>query len=284
MRQTRSRQHDQKCRLKSIYFNHPSQGNSINFYLILGPRDKAAPPTSQKINKFPPKRVKNLAKPSSIFIYISSSTTGELCSHPTRSNVRRILPTLCVGLSTPSLGRSIYLLSVQVYLPPLCAGLSTPSLCKSVYPLSVQVYLPPLCAGLSTPSLCAGLSTPSLCRSVYPLSVQVCLPPLCAIYPFSVQVYVPPLCAGLSTPSLCRSVYPLFVQVCLPPLCAIYPLSVQVCLIPLCAGLSNPSLCRIPVVGNFPSPFCVQLFLSPPPPLCAGSPSVGSPPYPPAPI
>ena len=28
MRQTRSRQHDRKCRLKSIYFNHPSQGNS----------------------------------------------------------------------------------------------------------------------------------------------------------------------------------------------------------------------------------------------------------------
>ena len=44
-----------------MYFNHPSQGNSTNYYLILGLRDKAAPPTSQQINKFPPKRVKNLA-------------------------------------------------------------------------------------------------------------------------------------------------------------------------------------------------------------------------------
>ena len=38
LRQTRSRQHDRKCRLKSsqvksIYFNHPSQGNSTNYYL-----------------------------------------------------------------------------------------------------------------------------------------------------------------------------------------------------------------------------------------------------------
>ena len=90
----RCRQHDQKCRLKSsqvksIYFNHPSQGNSttISFWI---PRDKAAPPTSQQINKFPPKRVKNLATPSSIFIFISSSSTGELCSQPIRANVRRI--------------------------------------------------------------------------------------------------------------------------------------------------------------------------------------------------
>ncbi len=88
MQQTRSRQHDRKCRLKSIYFHHPSQGNSTNYYLILGLRDKAAPPTSQQINKFPPKRVKNLATPSSIFI--SSSSTGELCSQPITGNDRRI--------------------------------------------------------------------------------------------------------------------------------------------------------------------------------------------------
>ena len=52
----RSRQHDPKCRLKSshvkpIYFNHPSWGNSTNYYVILGPRDKAVPPTSQQIKK-----------------------------------------------------------------------------------------------------------------------------------------------------------------------------------------------------------------------------------------
>ena len=35
--------------VKSIYFNHPSQGNSTNYYLILGLRDKAAPSTSQQI-------------------------------------------------------------------------------------------------------------------------------------------------------------------------------------------------------------------------------------------
>ena len=95
LRQTRSRQHDRKCRLKSsqvksIYFHHHSQSNSTNYYLILGLRDKAAPPTSQQINKFPPKRVKNLTSPSSIFIFIFSSSTGELCSQPIRGNDRRI--------------------------------------------------------------------------------------------------------------------------------------------------------------------------------------------------
>ena len=76
---------------KSIYFNHPSQGNSTNCYLILGLRDKAAPPTSQQINKFPPKRAKNLATPSSICIFISSSSTGELRSQPIRGTDHRIV-------------------------------------------------------------------------------------------------------------------------------------------------------------------------------------------------
>ena len=70
LRQMRSRQHDPKCRLKAIYFHHPSQGNSTNYYLILGLQDKAAPPTSQQINKFPPKQVKNLATLLSIFIFV----------------------------------------------------------------------------------------------------------------------------------------------------------------------------------------------------------------------
>ena len=87
----RSRQHDRKCRLKSsqiksVYFNHPSQGNSTNYYLILGLQDKAAPSTSQQINKFPLKRVKNLATLSSIFILVFSPFTGELCSQPIRGN------------------------------------------------------------------------------------------------------------------------------------------------------------------------------------------------------
>ena len=76
--------------VKSIYFNHPSQGNSTNYYLILGLRDKAAPSTSQQINKFPSKRVKNLATPSSIFLFVFSLFTGELCSQPIRGNDRPI--------------------------------------------------------------------------------------------------------------------------------------------------------------------------------------------------
>ena len=83
-----------KCRLKSsqvksVYFNHPSQGNSttISFWVL---RDKAAPSTSQQINKFPSKRVKNLATPSSIFIFVFSPFTGELCSQPIRGNDRPI--------------------------------------------------------------------------------------------------------------------------------------------------------------------------------------------------
>ena len=47
-------------------------------------------PQVNKQQKFPPKRVKNQAIPSSIFIFISSSSTGELCSQPIRGNVRRI--------------------------------------------------------------------------------------------------------------------------------------------------------------------------------------------------
>ena len=79
-----------EAKVKSIYFNHPSQGNSTNYYLILGLRDKAAPPTSQQINKFPLKQVKNLATPSSIFILVFSSSIGELCSQPIRGNDRPI--------------------------------------------------------------------------------------------------------------------------------------------------------------------------------------------------
>ena len=56
----------------------------------MGLRDKAAPPTSQQINKFPLKRVKNLATLSSILILILSSSTGELCSQPIRGNDRQI--------------------------------------------------------------------------------------------------------------------------------------------------------------------------------------------------
>ena len=86
-----------EAKVKSIYFHHPSQGNSTKYYLILGLWDKAAPPTSQQINKFPPNRVKNLVTPSTIFIYICSSSTGELCSQPIRqwSSNRSNVPRTC---------------------------------------------------------------------------------------------------------------------------------------------------------------------------------------------
>ena len=38
-----------QVRSSQYNFDHPSQGNSTNYYLILGLQDKAAPPTSQQI-------------------------------------------------------------------------------------------------------------------------------------------------------------------------------------------------------------------------------------------
>ena len=93
LRQTRSRRHVRECRLKSSQVSILSSsltGNSTNYYLSLSLQDKAAPSTSQQINRFPSKRVKNLVTPSSIFIFIFSSSTGELCSQPIRGNDRRI--------------------------------------------------------------------------------------------------------------------------------------------------------------------------------------------------
>ena len=90
--ETRSRQHDRKCRLKSSQYtliipHRVIQLTTISFWVL---RDKAAPSTSQQINKFPSKRVKNLATPSSIFIFVFSPFTGELCSQPIRGNDRPI--------------------------------------------------------------------------------------------------------------------------------------------------------------------------------------------------
>ena len=89
------RQHDRKCRLKSsqssqytlIIPHRVIQLTNISFWVL---RDKAAPSTSQQINKFPSKRVKNLATSSSIFIFVFSPFTGELCSQPISGNDRPI--------------------------------------------------------------------------------------------------------------------------------------------------------------------------------------------------
>ena len=90
-----SRQHDLKCRLKSRYFDHSSQGNSTNYDIILGPRDKAAPPTSQQIGQFPPNRVKyRHCRP--FFFFLPHPQESCLCSQPIcRGKVRqtgRIFP------------------------------------------------------------------------------------------------------------------------------------------------------------------------------------------------
>ena len=78
------------AKVKAVYFNHLSQGNSTNYYHSGSPRQGC---TSHKSNKkIPPKWVENLTTPSSIFIFISSSTTGELYSQPIRGNVRQTGP------------------------------------------------------------------------------------------------------------------------------------------------------------------------------------------------
>ena len=67
---TCSRQHDRKCRLKSSQYTliiplRVIQLTTISFYVS---QTRLRLPQVKKINKFPLKRVKNLATPSSIFL------------------------------------------------------------------------------------------------------------------------------------------------------------------------------------------------------------------------
>ena len=85
------RQHDRKCRLKSSQYtliipHRVIQLTTISFWVS---ETRLRLP---QVNKFPPKRVKNLATPSSIFIsvFFPSLFTGELCSQPIRGNDRPI--------------------------------------------------------------------------------------------------------------------------------------------------------------------------------------------------
>ena len=100
MRQKRSRQHDTKCRLKSsqiksVYCIPPSKGNSTNYYIILGPRDKAAP-SHKSTNRSIPSEASEVSKRSSIFnFYFFLIHRRALCSQTIRGNVRqtrRIFP------------------------------------------------------------------------------------------------------------------------------------------------------------------------------------------------
>ena len=72
-----------------IYFYHPSRSNSTNYYIILGPRDKTAPPTSQQIGQFPPKRVNYRHRHPFLFLFLPHLQESSLCSQPVRGNVRR---------------------------------------------------------------------------------------------------------------------------------------------------------------------------------------------------
>ena len=88
-------QHDRKCRLKSsqvksIYFHHPSQGNSTNYCLILGPRDNAAPPTSQQIKNKNPSEESEEPSDTVIHFYFFLIHRRALLSANPRGNVRRI--------------------------------------------------------------------------------------------------------------------------------------------------------------------------------------------------
>ena len=57
--------------------------------MILGPRDKAAPPKSQQIGQFPPKRVKYRHGHPFLFFFLPHPQESSLCSQPVRGNVRR---------------------------------------------------------------------------------------------------------------------------------------------------------------------------------------------------
>ena len=78
-----------QAKVNSVYFNHPSQGNSTNYCIIPGPRDKAAPPTSQQTGQFPRKPVKYWHSHPVFFFFIPHPQEGSLCSQPVRDKVRR---------------------------------------------------------------------------------------------------------------------------------------------------------------------------------------------------
>ena len=93
MRQTRSRQHDRKCRLKSsqvksIYFHHPSQGTSTISFWVSETRLRLP----QVTNKQTPSEASEEPSDTVIhfYFYFFSSSTGELCSQAFRGNDHRI--------------------------------------------------------------------------------------------------------------------------------------------------------------------------------------------------
>ena len=95
MRQTRSRQLDPKCRLKSTQYTliiprGVIQLTTMSFWV---PETRLLLPQVNKLKfkKIPPKRVKYLATPSSIFLYFFLIHRRALCSQPVRDKIRRTL-------------------------------------------------------------------------------------------------------------------------------------------------------------------------------------------------
>ena len=119
-----SRQHDRKCRLKSSQYTLiiPHRLIQLTTISCWVPETRLRLP---QVNKFHPKRVKNLATLSSIFI--SYSSTGELCSQPIRGNVH------CTGWMFPEHVERSFLdpeysfVAVQRILPTRFAKKSAPS-------------------------------------------------------------------------------------------------------------------------------------------------------------
>ena len=71
--------------------------------------------------------MKNLATPASIFIFISSSSTGELCSQPIRGNVRRIKRMFPEHVERSFLDPEYSFVAVRRILPTRFAKKSSPN-------------------------------------------------------------------------------------------------------------------------------------------------------------
>ena len=111
-----------QAKVKSIYLIIPHRLIQLTTISCWVPETRLRLP---QVNKFHPKRVKNLATLSSIFI--SYSSTGELCSQPIRGNVH------CTGWMFPEHVERSFLdpeysfVAVQRILPTRFAKKSAPS-------------------------------------------------------------------------------------------------------------------------------------------------------------
>ena len=78
------------AKVKSVYCNYPLQGNSTNCYLILGPLRQGCASHKSTNKQIPSEASEEPSDTVIHFIFIFSSSTGELCSQPIGGNVRRI--------------------------------------------------------------------------------------------------------------------------------------------------------------------------------------------------